>query len=167
MWLPDSSIQRTRSVTEIIRCYYKYNNKKKVLQKGQKPASFPSNKVITQKDLKRSLRQEREPSNPVRTGFQFVEYLNDNPNTTYDELSADIGITKARVCQMIALCKRLPSEITDFLVNTDKPEILKHFTERRLRPLTLLASDKNRIKKFDKMKEALSSGGYSQNSLDF
>ena len=33
--------------------------------------------------------------------------------------------------------------------------------------MTLLASDKDRIKKFDKMKEALSSGGYSQNSLDF
>jgi len=68
---------------------------------------------------------------------------------------------------MIALCKRLPSEITGFLMNTDEPEILKHFTERRLRFLTLLASDKDKIKKFDKMKELLSSGGYSQSSLDF
>jgi len=61
-----------------------YNNKKKVFHKGQKPAYFPSNKAITQKDWQRSLHQERELSNPVRIGFRFVEYLNDHPNTTYD-----------------------------------------------------------------------------------
>ena len=91
-------------------------------------------------------------TNPVRTGFEFVEYLNKNPVATYDDLSVDAGITKARVCQMIALCKRLPPEITDYLINTDEPEILKHFTERRLRPLTLLESDEDKIKKFDEMK---------------
>lgn len=91
-------------------------------------------------------------TNPVRTGFEFVEYLNKNPVATYDDLSVDAGITKARVCQMIALRKRLPPEITDYLINTDEPEILKHFTERRLRPLTLLESDEDKIKKFDEMK---------------
>jgi hypothetical protein len=105
-----------------------------------------------QKDWKRSLRQKRKLTNPVRTGFEFVEYLNKNPVATYDDLSVDAGITKARVCQMIALCKRLPPEITDYLINTDEPEILKHFTERRLRPLTLLESDEDKIKKFDEMK---------------
>jgi hypothetical protein len=39
-------------------------------------------------------------------------------------------------------------EITDYLINTDEPEILRHFTERRLRPLTLLASDDDKIIKF-------------------
>ena len=63
----------------------------------------------------------------------------------------------SRVYQMIALCKRLPPEITDYLINTDEPEILKHFTERKLRPLTLLASDEDKIKKFDEMREALNS----------
>jgi hypothetical protein len=53
---------------------------------------------------------------------------------------------------MIALCKRLPPEITEYLINTDEPEILKHFTERKLRPLTLLASDEDKIKKFYEMK---------------
>jgi hypothetical protein len=102
------------------------------------------------------LRKEREPSNPVRTGFQFVEYLNDNPNATYDDLAAEAGVTKARVCQMIAICKRLPTKITEFLMDTHEPEILKYFTERRLRPLTLLASDDDKIKKFDEMMEEIS-----------
>ncbi len=98
------------------------------MQKGQKPAIFPSNKAIAQKDWKRSLRKERGPSNPLRTGFQFVEYLDDNLNATYDDLAADVGVTKARVCQMIALCKRLPTKITEFLMDTNEPEILKYFT---------------------------------------
>jgi hypothetical protein len=92
--------------------------------------------------------------NPVRIGFEFVEYLYKNPSANYDDLSIDAGITKARVGQMIALCKRLPPEITEYLINTDEPEILKHFTERRLRPLTLLTSDDDKIIKFMEMKEA-------------
>ena len=56
---------------------------------------------------------------------------------------------------MIALYKRLPARITDFLINTNAPEILGHFTERRLRPLTLLLSDEEKIKKFEEIKETL------------
>ena len=64
---------------------------------------------------------------------------------------------------MIALCKRLPAEITDYLINTEEPEILKQFTERKLRPLTLLESDDDKITKFDEMKEALAKGKISAN----
>ena len=94
-------------------------------------------------------------ANPVRTGLEFVEYLNKNPNATYDDLSVDAGITKARVCQMIALYKRLPADITDFLMNVDEPNILKHFTERRLRPLTLMDSDDEKIQEFEVIRELL------------
>ena len=87
--------------------------------------------------------------------MEFVEYLNKNPNATYYDLSVDAGITKARVCQMIALYKRLPADITDFLMNVDEPNILKHFTERRLRPLTLMDSDDEKIKEFMVIRESL------------
>ncbi|BBO71459.1 hypothetical protein DSCA_53890 [Desulfosarcina alkanivorans] len=40
-------------------------------------------------------------------------------------------------------------------MNTNEPEILEDFTERRLRPLTLLLSDEEKIKKFEEIKEAL------------
>jgi hypothetical protein len=72
-------------------------------------------------------------------------------------LSADAGITKGRGCQMVALYKRFPAEVTNFMLNTAEPEILKYFTERRLRPLTLLASDEDKIKKFYEMREVLNS----------
>jgi hypothetical protein len=38
-------------------------------------------------------------------------------------------------------------------MNTGETEILKYFTERRLRPLTLLASDVDKIKKFEMIKK--------------
>ena len=56
---------------------------------------------------------------------------------------------------MVALYNRLPAWITDYLMNTDEPEVLKCFTETRLRPLTLMASDEDKIRKFDERKEAL------------
>lgn len=132
-----------------------YSNRKRLLQKGLKPATFPADKTITQRDWTRSLRQEQEPTNAVLTGFQFVEYLSENPNITYDVLAAEAGVTQARVCQMIALCKRLPAEITDYLMYTDDPETLKFFTERRLRPLTLMATNDEKITRFNEMKEAI------------
>jgi hypothetical protein len=132
-----------------------YNNRKKVLKKGRKAAIFPTDKAITQKDWTRFLRQEPELTNAVQTGVRFVEYLNQNPNATYDELAADAGLTRARVCQMIALCRRLPTEITDFLMDTDDPETLKFFTERRLRPLTFKATEDEKINRFNEIIEAI------------
>ena len=155
-WFPGSSTRRTKSCAEVILCYYTYNNKKKVLRIGHKPAYFPVDKAITQKDWKRSFHKGQEPTNAVLTGFRFVEYLKDNPDATYDDLAADAGITKARVCQMIALCKRLPTEITEFLMTTHEPEVLRYFSERRLRTLTRLASDEDKITKFNKMMEVIS-----------
>jgi hypothetical protein len=79
----------------------------------------------------------------------------DHPDSTHEDLSVISGVRKARVCQMVALYDRLPARITDYLMNTDEPEILKHFTERRLRPLTLLASEDEKLKKLDEMVEAI------------
>ncbi len=123
--------------------------------KGKKPAQFAPNRAVTQKEWENSLRLEKEYSNPIEIGFKFVQYLKDHPDSTYDELAGMSGVSKARICQMLALHNRLPAPITDYLINTDDPEILKYFTERRLRPLTLLASDDDKLRKFDEMKEAM------------
>lgn len=98
--------------------------------------------------------RQREYQNPIEAGSRFLEYLNDHPESTYDDIAGVFGVSKARVCQMIALCNRLPGQITDYLLNADSG-ILKHFTERRLRPLTLMASDDEKIDRFNEMKAEL------------
>ncbi|MDY6990797.1 MAG: hypothetical protein SWQ30_22370 [Thermodesulfobacteriota bacterium] len=128
---PDPSTQRIKSVSEIILCFFRYSHKKKRFVKGKKPAQFAPNRAVTQKEWEHSLRPEKEYSNPIKIGFQFVQYLKDHPDSTYDELADMSGVSKARICQMVALHNRLPAPITDYLINTDDPEILKYFTERR------------------------------------
>jgi hypothetical protein len=153
-WLPGSSTQRTKSASEIIPCFFRYNHKKKVLLRGEKPATFTPNKAITKRDWERSLKPKK--ANPIEIGTRFLEYLNENPGSTYDDIAEVFGVSKARVCQMLALCNRLPEQITNYLLNADEPDILKHFTERKLRPLTLMESDDEKINRFSEMKAELS-----------
>ena len=49
---------------------------------------------------------------------------------------------------MIALVKKLPQEIIDYFYKEDNSENLRKTTERKLRPLTLLESDEEKIKGF-------------------
>lgn len=59
---------------------------------------------------------------------------------------------------LVMECCVIPTEITEFLMNTKEPEVLKYFSERGLRPLTQLASDEDKITKFYGMMEAISPG---------
>ncbi len=123
-----------------------------MLVNGDKPTGLPANRPITKREWER---YHREYTNPVKVGSKFIQYLKDHPGATYDDVAGISGISKARVCPMLALCKRLPKEITDFLMNTDEPETLKHFTERKLRPLTLMASDDDKIERFKEMRQIM------------
>jgi len=54
-WLPSPYTQRTKSVSELIICFFIYRNKQKLLVKGEKPAQFATNRAITQRDWEQSL----------------------------------------------------------------------------------------------------------------
>jgi hypothetical protein len=49
---------------------------------------------------------------------------------------------------MIALVKKLPQDIIDFLINQNQSENISYYTERKLRPLPLLMTDEEKIEKF-------------------
>jgi hypothetical protein len=91
IWLPSLDTQRTKSVTEIIHCYFKYSNKQKALSKGKKPENFPANKAVTKKDWARSSSPTKDPINPVSIGLKFIKYLDDNTSATYDDIAAAIS----------------------------------------------------------------------------
>ena len=94
--------------------------------------------------------------NPILEAYNYIEYLESHPNITYQNVAEKFNISKARVSQMIALVKKLPQEIIDYLLNKEERLNLNYFTERKLRPLTLLASDDDKINKFNEMKELVS-----------
>ncbi|MDB9822679.1 hypothetical protein OAC89_03175 [Deltaproteobacteria bacterium] len=152
-WLPGSSTQRTklgRTVSEIIPCFYIYNKKKKVLCAGEKSINFPSNKAISAREWQSALSKSHR-KNPILEGKKYLSCLEINPNFKYQNVANKFNVSKARVSQMIALVKKLPTEIIDYLINQKNPEDVKYFTERRLRPLTLMGPDEEKIKRFWEM----------------
>ena len=70
---------------------------------------------------------------------------------TYETIAKKLSVTRARVCQMIALAKRLPNEIIDVFSDEEHADKLSHITERKLRPITLLKTDGEKIKAFNKL----------------
>jgi hypothetical protein len=67
----------------------------------------------------------------------------------------EFGVSKAKVSQMIALIKKLPQEIVNYFYMENNSENMKYFTERKLRPLTILNSDEEKIESFYKIKNHL------------
>lgn len=53
---------------------------------------------------------------------------------------------------MIAIVKKIPREITDFFMYNNESLDLTYFTERKLRPLTLMEAEDAKIEMFRKMK---------------
>jgi hypothetical protein len=83
---------------------------------------------------------------------------------TQTDVAAALGLSRARITQIINLLK-LPRPIIEFLADCRDPAILDHFTERRLRPLTRLANDKQKLDEFGRMlAEAREKGVLGQHS---
>ena len=86
--------------------------------------------------------------NPIKEGQKYLDYLNSNPGFKYRDVADAFGVSKARVSQMISIVRKLPKGIIDNFFMKNYSENLKVFTERKLRPLTLLESDEKKIEKF-------------------
>ena len=152
-WLPDPSTQRTncgKTVSEIIHCYFRYFKKKKRLFAGEKPSGFAKNKTITKREWQSALNKSNR-KNPIKEGQRYLDCLEVNPAFKYQDIANEFGVSKTRVHQMIALIKKLPRVILDYFFMEDNSENLRNFTERKLRPVTLLDSDEEKIDFFRAM----------------
>ena len=150
-WLPDRDTQRTKSVSELIPCFYIYSNRNKAILFGEKPSLIPSNKAPSEREWQ-SFQNKSTPKNPILEAYKYVDYIEGHPGSTYQDLADHYNISRARVCQMVSLIKKLPQEITDYFLDESNSKSFESITERRLRPITLLASDKDKIKKFNEIR---------------
>jgi hypothetical protein len=146
-----------KSVAEIIPCFYRIENCFQVLVNGDKPASIPTGKMLSLRDWRSFLRKSKsvERKNPILEGRRYLEFLEQNPGLTYKNVADEFDITKARVSQMIAIVKKLPQEITNYFMSNNDSLDLTFFTERKLRPLTLMKSDKVKIEMFREIRESI------------
>lgn len=89
--------------------------------------------------------------NPILKALQWLRLFENESVRTYAQAAEIVGVCRGRVFQLVSLVTRLPKEITDFLAANKDPVIRAHFSERRLRPLTLMESDEQKIKRFRAM----------------
>ncbi|MFC1838419.1 hypothetical protein ACFL1N_02480 [Thermodesulfobacteriota bacterium] len=94
---------------------------------------------------------KRNWKNPIFEGQRYLEYWDSNPDFKYKDVADEFGVSKARVSQMVAIVKKLPEKIIDCFLRGDLSDEIRYFTERKLRPLTLLDSDDMKIKKILQM----------------
>ena len=129
--------------------YYRYFNKNKALCRGKKTDIIDSKKPITQREWKSASKKNRR-KNPIKEGEKYLDCLNSNPDFNYRDVAEKFRVSKTRVSQMIALVRKLPKEILDYF-NIENKSKISCFTERKLRPLTLLITDEEKINQFSKM----------------
>jgi DNA-binding XRE family transcriptional regulator len=78
--------------------------------------------------------------------------LNHGRVNTQAALARKLGISKARLTQIMNLLKLAP-EIRSYIKDLDDPELLRYLNEKRLRKLTSIKNEKNQTIEFEKIKK--------------
>jgi hypothetical protein len=94
--------------------------------------------------------------NPVVVGLEYLNLYKSGQYPTYETLARKYNVTRARICQMINMVKKLPKEISDLFLDRRNSYKLRHITERKLRILTTLKCDKEKMAAFKKLINAKS-----------
>ena len=78
--------------------------------------------------------------NPIKTALQYNERLESGQEKTQSELASALGVSRAKVTQMLNLLK-LDEEIKEYIASLDNSDSrLRILTERRLRKLVQVES---------------------------
>ena len=127
-----------------------------LLVRGQKPEELAHLARITARQWRRYVKRQ-DWENPIVKGLRFLQVFEQPAVTTYAEAASILGASRQRVYQLTSLVRKLPDEVTRFLLGTEDPTIQGYSTERRLRPLTMLGSDEEKVAGFAALLEQVSS----------
>jgi len=100
----------------------------------------------------------RQRENPILKGLQYLRVFEDESVRTYAQAAEVLGVSRERVYQLTSLVTKLPPQIKDFLAGTEDPAVLRFFTERRLRPLTMIPDGEAQMAQFAELLAAARGG---------
>jgi len=152
-WLPGRYPNRTissRVAWEITPYYSRTCSTGILLVRGQKPEELAHLARVTTRQWRRYVKRQ-DWENPIAKGLRFLQVFEQPAVTTYAEAASILGASRQRVYQLTSLVRKLPDEVTRFLLGTEDPTIQGYFTERRLRPLATLHSDEEKVAEFAAM----------------
>lgn len=148
--LPGRCTQRTRNRLNLcIPIYLNYNGRTSLeITEGKAPYDIYANNRIT----RRLLRQHKPvicKPNPIKTALKYQRMYEDATYQSMEKVAQELGITRARVSQMLNLLK-LDQRIIDFIQNITNPRQSNFWNEHRLRNIAVLPIEKQ-YDKFQKI----------------
>lgn len=99
---------------------------------------------------------QKSYESPLREALRYQRLLNDPFIHSQLDIARELGITRARISQVMALLKLAP-EIQRELLALQDQKAIRFFSERRLRPLLNIKEPSKQIQEFNKMKEQIQS----------
>jgi hypothetical protein len=157
---PDRSAQRTKKpllVAHLRVAYFKRCVKRRhIFETGNKPHPFQGSAPSRRAWQSFPSNQKRE--NPILVAERFQAQLRLPSFSTYAQVADYFGVGRVMVAYHIALLVRLPADFVDWLRGCEDPTVLRHFTERRLRPLTRVRSQDEQVAILERMKKRVKAG---------
>ena len=150
-WLRGRNLASTivvKSAWEVTPYYTRAYEKGCLFVRGDKPRELAAIAKITARQW-HQYQNGRHRDNPILKGLQCLKVFEDESVRTYAQAAEILGVSRERVYQLTALVTKLPPQIKDFLAGTEDPVLLRFFTERRLRPLTMIPDGEAQMAQFD------------------
>ena len=94
---------------------------------------------------------------PLLEAKRYQKILDDPFINSLADVARELGITRARVSQVMSLLKLAP-EIQKELLNLQDQKAIRYFSERRLRPLLAIKDPARQIREFKKMRNEFQLG---------
>jgi hypothetical protein len=153
-WLPGGNTHRTnvlRSIWEKVPYYTRLYERRQFFVRGIKPKKLADDSKITQHRWQKYKRQTSQ-ENPIAKGMRYLRVFESESVNTYAQAAEILEVSRQRVYQHVALATKLAPEIIEFVMrNRDNLDVTAYFTERRLRPLTMIADKEEQIAAFREM----------------
>ena len=116
---------------------------------GVRPRLSVQKRQFSRKTGRFSGNETRKPS-PIEIALQYAEVLKDPSVTSKAEVARRIGVSRARVCQVLKLLD-LDEKILEYLKKTSHTERVYCISERRLRPIAAVKDREQQIRMFNKI----------------
>jgi len=91
--------------------------------------------------------EKATPVSPARLALALQRMLEEGEVNNQSDLARKVGLTRARITQVLNLLK-LPDSVIRNLCSVSEPKSIAFFSERRLRSITRLPRTKEQLKAF-------------------